>query len=204
MKSFTTVRRGLDPAEVEQYIRELEATLSKKDQQLADYQKKENAITKAVVDAQLTAATVIKTANDEAEKLKQDAAAELEDVKQKATALRQKLIAFQQDYNRILQQYLVAVRCTDMVEIFDHLDALLAKLGTDKEELPPLPGVPEAVSYTHLDVYKRQTALLFMYVCMTRFAMISTPAFPIPRSPADPTDNRKIEDCISLIFTRTL
>lgn len=88
MKSFTTVRRGLDPAEVEQYIRELEATLSKKDQQLADYQKKENAITKAVVDAQLTAATVIKTANDEAEKLKQDAAAELEDVKQKATALR--------------------------------------------------------------------------------------------------------------------
>ena len=31
MKSFTTVRRGLDPAEVEQYIRELEATLSKKD-----------------------------------------------------------------------------------------------------------------------------------------------------------------------------
>ena len=152
MKSFTTVRRGLDPAEVEQYIRELEATLSKKDQQLADYQKKENAITKAVVDAQLTAATVIKTANDEAEKVKQDAAAELEDVKQKATALRQKLIAFQQDYNRILQQYLVAVRCTDMVEIFDHLDALLAKLGTDKEELPPLPGVPEepAVELTDL------------------------------------------------------
>ena len=104
------------------------------------------------MDAQLTAATVIKTANDEAEKLKQDAAAELEDVKQKATALRQKLIAFQQDYNRILQQYLVAVRCTDMVEIFDHLDALLAKLGTDKEELPPLPGVPEepAVELTDL------------------------------------------------------
>ena len=109
MKSFTTVRRGLDPAEVEQYIRELEATLSKKDQQLADYQKKENAITKAVVDAQLTAATVIKTANDEAEKLKQDAAAELEDVKQKATALRQKLIAFQQEYNRIWSLFAVRI-----------------------------------------------------------------------------------------------
>ena len=40
MKSFTTVRRGFDPAEVEQYIRELEATLSKKEQQLTDYQNK--------------------------------------------------------------------------------------------------------------------------------------------------------------------
>ena len=137
MKSFTTVRRGFDPAEVEQYILELEATLSKKEQQLTDYQNKENAITKAVVEAQLTADSVIRAANDEAEKLKMEAAAELEDVKQKATALRQNLIAFQQEYNRILQQYLVAVRCTDMVEIFDRLDALLAKLGTDKEELPP-------------------------------------------------------------------
>ena len=149
MKSFTTVRRGFDPAEVEQYIRELEATLSKKEQQLTDYQNKENAITKAVVEAQLTADSVIRAANDEAEKLKMEAAAELEDVKQKATALRQNLIAFQQEYNRILQQYLVAVRCTDMVEIFDRL---LAKLGTDKEELPPLPDAAEepAVELTDL------------------------------------------------------
>ena len=152
MKSFTTVRRGFDPAQVEQYIRELEATLSKKEQQLTDYQNKENAITKAVVEAQLTADSVIRAANDEAEKLKMEAAAELEDVKQKATALRQNLIAFQQEYNRILQQYLVAVRCTDMVEIFDRLDALLAKLGTDKEELPPLPDAAEepAVELTDL------------------------------------------------------
>lgn len=152
MKSFTTVRRGFDPAEVEKYIYELEATLSKKDQQLADYQKKEIAITKAVVDAQLTAASVIKAANDDAVKLKQEAAAEMEDVKQRATALRQKLIAFQQEYNRILQQYLVAVRCTDMVEIFDRLDALLIKLGTDKEELPSPPDAPEepAVELTDL------------------------------------------------------
>ena len=152
MKSFTTVRRGLDPSEVEQYIRELEATLGKKEQQLKEYQNKEAAITKAVVEAQLTADSIVKTANDEAETLKKEAAAELEDVKQRAGALRQKLIAFQQDYNRILQQYLVSVRCTDMVEIFDRLDTLLAKLGTDKEDLPPIPDAPEepAVELTDL------------------------------------------------------
>ena len=51
-----------------------------------------------------------------------------------------------------MQQYLGAVRCTDMVEIFDRLDALLAKLGTDKEELPPLPDAAEepAVELTDL------------------------------------------------------
>ena len=47
-------------------------------------------------------------------------------------------------YNQILQQYLVAVRCTDMVRIFDDLDQFMnalepAKADTETAEAAPAP-----------------------------------------------------------------
>ena len=56
------------------------------------------------------------------------------DIKAQLTAMREKLTAFQNDYNHALQQYLVAVRCTDMVKLFDDLDQFMEKLGLNKPE----------------------------------------------------------------------
>jgi len=79
----------------------------------------------------------------EAEKIHQDALDSLVDIKAQLTAMREKLTAFQTDYNHALQQYLVAVRCTDMVKLFEDLDQFMEKLGLNKPE-------EEAVELTEL------------------------------------------------------
>ena len=138
MKVFSTERRGYSPSEVDSYVRELEAQLTQKETQLSEYRQKEAAINQSVVEAKLLANKIVEDAKAEAESIHQNALDSMADIKDKATAMHAKLQAFQQDYNRILQQYLVAVRCTDMVQIFDDLDKFMDNLGmTPKTETAP-------------------------------------------------------------------
>ena len=55
MKDFTIVRKGFDTTEVDTYIVDLEAEIAKRDKKLEEYRSKEDAIKRAVVDAQLIA-----------------------------------------------------------------------------------------------------------------------------------------------------
>ncbi len=138
MKVFSTERRGYSPSEVDSYVRELEAQLTQKETQLSEYRQKEAAINQSVVEAKLLANKIVEDAKAEAESIHQNALDSMADIKDKATAMHAKLQAFQQDYNRILQQYLVAVRCTDMVQIFDDLDKFMDNLGMNpKNETAP-------------------------------------------------------------------
>lgn len=133
MKVFSTERRGYSPSEVDSYVRELEAQLTQKDAQLSEYRQKEAAINQSVVEAKLLANKIVEDAKAEAESIHQNALDSMTDIKDKTTAMHAKLQAFQQDYNRILQQYLVAVRCTDMVQIFDDLDKFMDNLGMNQK-----------------------------------------------------------------------
>ncbi len=143
MKTFSTERRGYSINEVNQWGQELEEKLEKQEKQLAEYRQKEVAINESVVEARLLANKIIEEAKTEAEKIHQDALDSLVDIKAQLTAMREKLTAFQTDYNHALQQYLVAVRCTDMVKLFEDLDQFMEKLGLNKPE-------EEAVELTEL------------------------------------------------------
>lgn len=149
MKTFATERRGYNTAEVDQYIRDLESQLSKKDAKIDEYRSKEAAINQSVVEAQILANKIVSDANTEAQRIHQEALDSMTDIKSQVKAMHEKLLMFQKDYNRILQQYLVAVRCTDMVSLFDDLDRFMDKLQMKNPD-------EEAVEVTDLNVEDKQ------------------------------------------------
>ncbi len=143
MKVFTTERKGYSPSEVDEYVRSLETQLNHKEAQLNEYRQKEAAINQSVVEAKLLANKIIEDAQTEAENIHKNALDSMTDIKAQVKAMHEKLQMFQQDYNRILQQYLVAARCNDMVQIFDDLDRFMTTLGMHNQE-------EEAVEVTDL------------------------------------------------------
>ena len=134
MKVFTTERKGYSPREVDEYVRSLETQLNQKEAQLSEYRQKEAAINQSVVEAKLLANKIIEDAQAEAENIHKNALDSMIDIKAQVKAMQEKLLMFQQDYNRILQQYLVAARCSDMVQIFDDLDHFMTTLGMNQQE----------------------------------------------------------------------
>ena len=134
MKVFTTERKGYSPREVDEYVRSLETQLNQKEAQLSEYRQKEAAINQSVVEAKLLANKIIEDAQAEAENIHKNALDSMADIKTQVKAMQEKLLMFQQDYNRILQQYLVTARCSDMVQIFDDLDHFMTTLGMNQQE----------------------------------------------------------------------
>ena len=134
MKTFTFCRRGYDPAEVDPYIQELQAVINNQAAKLSAFQEKEAAINRSVIDAQLLAEDIHSKALTEATELRQKTLDELGDIKNQVLALHQKLLAFQSEYTRILQQYLVSLRCEEMTSLFKDIDSFMKKLDMD---VPP-------------------------------------------------------------------
>ena len=134
MKVFSTERRGYSPREVDEYVSTLESQLAQKETQLNDYRQKEAAINQSVVEAKMLANKIVEDAQTQAEQIHQNALDSMTDIKKEIKAMQEKLQLFQQDYNHILQQYLVSVRCTDMVQIFDDLDRFMATLGMQEQK----------------------------------------------------------------------
>ena len=143
MKDFTIVRKGFDTTEVDTYIVNLEAEIAKRDKKLDEYRSKEDAINRAVVDAQLIADAIVAKARAEAATIKKDASKELEALRSQALTLRTNLVDFQESYNRILRRYLFASHCTDMNQLFNRLESLLTNVDADPDALKPLPPVHE-------------------------------------------------------------
>ena len=133
MKVFSTERRGYSPREVDEYVNMLETQLGQKETQLGEYRQKEAAINQSVVEAKLLANKIVENAQAEAQQIHQNALDSMTDIKEQVKAMKEKLQLFQQDYNRILQQYLVSVRCTDMVQIFDNLDCFMTTIGMNEQ-----------------------------------------------------------------------
>ena len=133
MKVFSTERRGYSPREVDEYVSMLETQLNQKEAQLGEYRQKEAAINQSVVEAKLLANKIVENAQAEAQQIHQNALDSMTDIKEQVKAMKEKLQFFQQDYNRILQQYLVSVRCTDMVQIFDDLDRFMTTIGMNAQ-----------------------------------------------------------------------
>lgn len=143
MKDFTIVRKGFSTTEVDTYIVNLEAEIEKRDKKLEEYRTKEDAINRAVVDAQLIADAIVAKARSEAASLKYDASRELEDLRKQALILRANLVDFQESYNRILRRYLYASHCADMNQLYTRMESLLNNIDVDSDTLPAMPALQE-------------------------------------------------------------
>lgn len=156
MKEFSIVRKGYAPEEVNAYIAELEAALADKVSRLLEYQDKESAITSSLVDAQIFSAQIRKAAEDEAEALRASALDEakslragaydeMDQLREQAGSLHEKLTAFQTEYSRILQDYLVSLRSTDLVNLFSRLESFMQTISVSKTEEVPAEDAAEEV-----------------------------------------------------------
>ena len=153
MQDFTIVRRGFDTTEVDTYIVNMENEIIKRDQKIEEYRSREDAINRAVIEAQLTADNIVRKATEDANKIRQEATEELKDLKEQSIALRNNLIEFQKSYNTLLRRYLYTGHCTDLTQIFDRLDTLMERMDIDMNTQPAEPeiqGTPRDDAYTHV------------------------------------------------------
>lgn len=158
MQDFTIVRKGFEPTEVDTYIVSLESQIEKLNKRIEEYRTKEDAINRAVIDAQLIADAIVTKAKEEASSLKEQATAELEDLRIKGLKLRENMTEFQESYNRVLRRYLYAAHCEDMHQIYDRLDTVLKEMGVEEKDIAPAPQIQAEPSEEFPSVFSAEDA----------------------------------------------
>lgn len=144
MPSFNIIRKGYDPQQVDLYVRETEAKIAGLEAELADFRGKADAINSSVIEAKLLAERLEAEAGDriraaeekaaqEITRRRKDASDQMEGLRQTAAQMRGKLDAFKEDYNQLLNKYLVSVRAEDMTKLFDDLDTFMNSIHADAD-----------------------------------------------------------------------
>jgi len=134
LESFTYVKRGYDPDEVDKYIATLESVIK-------SYKDKDNAIKNAIISAQVAADNMIKNARLQADDYKGQIVQELEKVRQEVERQRMRLHAFQDVYTGLIRKYLTTLDENDMTELhtrLDDIDRLIVRL-MDTDIAPSVP-----------------------------------------------------------------
>lgn len=127
MKNFSIVKRGYDSTEVDQYIRQLE-------REIEQYKSKEEAITRAVVQAELTADKILTDADMKAARMEKSAVDQLQYLRNKVLTIKRQMKTFQKDFNELIQSYLVTLQSKDILDVFDELDTIIDFLDPDHEK----------------------------------------------------------------------
>lgn len=144
MPSFNIIRKGYDPQQVDLYVRETEGKIASLEAELADFRGKADAINSSVIEAKLLAERLEAEAGDriraaeekaaqEITRRRKDASDQMEGLRQTAAQMRGKLDAFKEDYNQLLNKYLVSVRAEDMTKLFDDLDTFMNSIHADAD-----------------------------------------------------------------------
>jgi len=130
MESFSIVKRGYNPEEVDEYIETLE-------QVIKSYKDKDNAIKNAIISAQVAADNILRNTHLEAAEYKTRTLAQLRHIYESVEIQRNRLRAFQDDYNEMLRKYLRGFDESDASLInsrIDELEKYLRELNTSVEE----------------------------------------------------------------------
>jgi len=132
MESFSIVKRGYNPQEVDEYIETLE-------QVIKSYKDKDNAIKNAIISAQVAADNILKNTHLEAAEYKTRTLDQLRHIYESIETQRNRMQSFQNDYNDMLQKYLRAFEESDAAVTFERIDELekyLRELSASVEEQP--------------------------------------------------------------------
>ena len=130
MESFSIVKRGYNPQEVDEYIETLE-------QVIKSYKDKDNAIKNAIISAQVAADNILKNTHLEAAEYKTRTLAQLRHIYESVETQRNRLQAFQDDYNDMLRKYLQAFDDSDIAFVnsrIDELEKYLRELNSSVDE----------------------------------------------------------------------
>ncbi len=116
-ESFSIVKKGYDPEEVNEYIEQLEGIIK-------SYKEKDHAIKNAIISAQIAADNIIKNAELEAASKKIKA---VEFVKSLSNSLQEQknlLKEFQSDYNALIKKYLVDFDDREYLNMFSKINEI--------------------------------------------------------------------------------
>jgi len=117
MESFSIVKRGYNPQEVDEYIETLE-------QVIKSYKDKDNAIKNAIISAQVAADNILKNAHLEVVEYKQRTLSQLRYIYDSIEVQRSRMQSFQEDYNNMIRKYLRSFDESDAAVIYDRIDDL--------------------------------------------------------------------------------
>jgi DivIVA domain-containing protein len=123
---FNYVKRGYDPAEVDDYIDSLENVIK-------SYKEKDTAIKNALINAQLTADSIVKNAEIEVGQARGKAVAQLEKIFYSVQRLRGLVDRFKQDYNRLIETYIKEIDDCDFQPMLDQITKLEEYLESLKD-----------------------------------------------------------------------
>ena len=119
--SFTLVKKGYDPSEVDEYINKLEATIK-------EYKEKDNAIKDAFINAQIAADNLIKEAQIKSQDMIHDASLKLNDMRN-LLAMQTKITKeFEQDYKALVNKYIKEFNSEDTFKIYSQINDLENKI----------------------------------------------------------------------------
>ena len=130
MESFSIVKRGYNPQEVDEYIETLE-------QVIKSYKDKDNAIKNAIISAQVAADNILKNTHLEVAEYKQRTLAQLRHIYDSIETQRSRMQSFQDDYNNMLRKYMRSFDESDAALIYGRIDELekyLRELSSTAED----------------------------------------------------------------------
>ena len=130
MESFSIVKRGYNPQEVDEYIETLE-------QVIKSYKEKDNAIKNAIISAQVAADNILKNTHLEAAEYKARTLEHLRHIYESVETQRNRMQDFHDDYNEMLRKYLHNIDGTDSRQVYEQMDELekyLRELSESIEE----------------------------------------------------------------------
>lgn len=123
--SFNTVKKGYDPKEVQEYIQLL-------DKELKTYKDKEQFISSALVEAQVSAKNVVEDAKRQAQKIEDDAVGKLQDIKNKIEKSKKKIYQFQEDYANFTQRFESSFNEGELNKLLTSLDSIYTSLEVNQ------------------------------------------------------------------------
>lgn len=126
--SFTMIKKGYDPNEVQEYISLLE-------KELAEYKSKEQFISQALVEAQVSAKNVIQQAKEQAQQIEKDAIEQLQSVREKIHESKDKLFQFEEDYASFIKRFAASFSEEELNKLLNSLDSIYATLEVTSGEM---------------------------------------------------------------------
>jgi len=140
MKQFSTVKRGYNPEEVENYVGKLE-------REIDDYREKDASISNAIKNAQIAADNIVRNANLGADEIKRSTIDHLDNIFQSIEKQKEIVKAFQEDYYELVSKYLKNTKTTDFLDIFASINELENYMNSLKKiEGMPAEAVPVPTS----------------------------------------------------------
>lgn len=125
--SFNMIKKGYDPKEVQDYISLLE-------KELAEYKSKQQFISQALVEAQVSAKNVIKQAEDQATQIERDALDKLQSVRDKIHESKEKLFQFEEDYASFIKRFSASFSEEELNKLLNSLDSIYTTLEVTSGE----------------------------------------------------------------------